>query len=68
MTCLGVLERGERDKEYTPSLKEEEVIKFKLQCSIRVPLSSLHSTYRSFEKTLLTSADLPNLQRYKKLY
>ena len=26
MTCLGVLERGERDKEYKPSLKEGEVI------------------------------------------
>ena len=32
-TCLGVLERGERDKDNETSLKE--VLKCQLQCSIR---------------------------------
>ena len=44
-TCLGVLNREERDKDNETGLKEEGVRKCQLQCSIRVPL--LRSTHPS---------------------
>ena len=41
-TCLGVLDRGDRDKYNETGLKEGGEIEIEnLQCSIRVPLSSL---------------------------
>ena len=46
-TCLGVLDREERDKYNERGLKEGEEIEIKLQCSIRVPLLRFIFTYHN---------------------